>query len=137
MRFKGSLSSIFWSRSIASSEISNSLNFISFSIIYRLRSSLSLDRNGKWPTNNPKSIIPKLQTSSLGVDSVCPSNISGAIYLSEPAWLFSGLLTEDAPKIPKSTIFNSISNSLKYLDILEGEDPFNASTSGFFANKIF
>jgi len=53
-------------------------------------------------------MIPKLQMSILGVDSLKPIKTSGGIYFKLPALLFSGAAPRFEPKIPKSTIFNSI-----------------------------
>ena len=61
-------------------------------------------------------MIPKLQISIFGVDSLCPKTTSGDIYFKEPAFTFSGLLPEVEPKIPKSTIFKSKSNEFYLLE---------------------
>jgi hypothetical protein len=107
----GSFSSIFFTNSLQCGlNLQSAGNFICCSIIIFFNSSLLDDRKGTYPSNRPYKMIPKLQTSMAGLDSVLPDNNSGDMYFKEPACTFSGLIPEVDPNIPKSTTLKSISN---------------------------
>lgn len=82
-----------------------------FLMIICFSSSLTLDLNGTSPKIRPYRINPRLQMSMAGDDCAWPWSNSGDMYFREPACTFSGLIPETEPKMPKSTSFNSKSNS--------------------------